>query len=178
MFGTSPSLPLVPFRIVTKPSAGELGWEDSTSSVAVFLLSFGVDTASHLVKDAWKGCCELYLQSQLARHDKLHSFSLEGENLFAVTHIRDTMVCSWSNRHIFAVQKAEFVGQAEALVEQVLAAVSADRAEQFVRLGASMIRKDTRFARLIQPSSREDLLGKSASVAGRRSLSSRLPLVG
>ena len=150
MFGTPPALPLVSFRIVTKPSASELGWEDSTSA-AVFLLSFGVETASHLVKDAWKACCEVYLQSKLAQHDKLHSFSLEGEKLFAVTHIRDTVVCSWSNHHIFAVHKAEFVGQAEALVEQALAAVSADRAEQFVQLGASMIREDMRFARLVQP---------------------------
>jgi hypothetical protein len=151
MFGNPVWLPLRPFQIVTKPSASELGREDSASSAAVFLLSFGVETASHLVTNAWKACCELYLQSQLARHDKLHSFSLEGEKLFAVNHFKDTVVCSWSNQHIFAVRKAEFVGQAEAFVEQVLAALSADRAEQFVRLGASMIREDTRFARLVQP---------------------------
>jgi hypothetical protein len=148
-----PSLPLLPFRIATNPSASELGVarDHTDSAAAVFLLSFGDETASHLVENAWKACCELYLQCQLARHDNLHSFSLGGETLFSVTHIRDMFVCSWSPQHIFAVHKAEFVERAEGLVEQVLTAVTADRAEQFVRLGAWMIQEDGRFARLKEP---------------------------
>ena len=154
MIGPPPSLPLLPFGIVTKPSAAEIGFDVNTSGTAVFLFSFGSMTASHSVKDAWRACCELYLQSQLAQHEKLHSFSLEGEKLFSVTHVRDVIVCSWSQQHIFAVQNSEFVGRAETLVEQVLAGVSRDRAEQFVQLGASMIREDMRFARLISTEAR------------------------
>lgn len=150
MFETFPSPPLVGFRLAMKPSAVEVGRICATGkrAEAVFLFSFGELTASHRVDDAWTGCCELYLQAQMAEQSDLRSFRLGGEELFTVGHVADAVICSWSRHHIFAVQKEQFVRSFESLIEQVLAVVSAGRRDDFVHLGATLIRNEPNFGRL------------------------------
>lgn len=152
MFETFASPPLVAFRLALKPSAGEISRFCATEkqAEAVFLFSFGEATASHRVNDVWTACCELYLQAQLVEQSNLRSLRLAGEELFTVKYVGDVVVCTWSSQHVFAVPKGKLVMSFESLIDQVLANVPARRREDFVHLGATMIRHDPRFSLLKQ----------------------------
>lgn len=140
-------LPLLPFRLNVRPSASELGraCEQDARAAAVFLFRFGDATASHRVDNVWVACCEIFLQAQLVRQAQLHSFSLNGEQLFEISYFNDAAVCSWSPEHVFAVDKREAVDAFESFVQQVLAASSDHRCEHFVHLGASLVLTQPRF---------------------------------
>ena len=114
----------------------------------MFRFSFGDQTASVRATDAWTVCCDIYLQAQLARRAQLQLFCMSGEQLFTLAYVDDAVICSWSQEHVFAAKRGDLVRSCETLVEQAVAGLSDDRRDQFVRLGASLMQNDPRFAAL------------------------------
>lgn len=144
------SQPFVRFKTAMIASPDEVGrfWASETKTKTVFLFSFGTELATYQVDDGWTACCELYLQAQLEERGELQRLCLSGAELFAMMHQDDVVVCSCSSQRNFPVRKAELVDSLKLLVDNLIAKLPDERAEDFVQLGASMIENELRFAPL------------------------------
>lgn len=138
----SSELQIVDFNLRANPSAAELSssFKECNATEAVFLFSFGDATASHRVSDAWRSCCELYIQAEFLRRSQLREFWLAGERLFGLRYFdQDELLCTWSRDHVFLVSRTQVAASLETLVQHSLGEATNPRMNEFVRLGASLL---------------------------------------
>lgn len=104
-------------------------------------LRFGDQAAGFPIADLWSACCELLLEAQLAREEKLDHFVIDAERIFEICYSGDLLICMFSREHVFAVPKAEFAAALDHVVDQIFAGTSCPRLMRVAaRWGASTLR--------------------------------------
>jgi hypothetical protein len=125
LLGDRPAdLELAHFEVTTSPQPSELGRaleQNSHIGDATLRLRFG-DLATGLpISDLWSACCELILQAELVREEKLDRFVLDVDHVFDISYAEDAILCRFSRDHLFAVLRTEFASSLDRVVDEILA---------------------------------------------------------
>ena len=133
-----------PFAIQTSPPAAELGRlleSNGRSTGASLQLCFGHRVAGIAIPDLWSTCCELLLQAQLVREQRLDHFVLDVERIFDLVYDADRVLCIFSTELAFVVERERLASALDQVAEEIFAGTSCPRLMQVAaRWGAFAIR--------------------------------------